>query len=54
MTGTNLKTKAKTPPETRRLGYARVSTYAPALRGLKDKAGLNSRRNVVQADRAHN
>jgi DNA invertase Pin-like site-specific DNA recombinase len=27
MTGTNLKTKAKASPETRRLGYARVSTY---------------------------
>jgi DNA invertase Pin-like site-specific DNA recombinase len=31
MTGTNLKTKAKTPPETRRLGYARVSTYGQTL-----------------------
>jgi predicted site-specific integrase-resolvase len=31
MTGTNLKTKAKTPLETRRLGYARVSTYGQTL-----------------------
>jgi DNA invertase Pin-like site-specific DNA recombinase len=31
MTGTKLKTKAKVPPETRRLGYARVSTYGQTL-----------------------
>jgi DNA invertase Pin-like site-specific DNA recombinase len=31
MTGTKLKTKAKPPPETRRLGYARVSTYGQTL-----------------------
>ena len=31
MTGTKLKTKAKTPPETRRFGYARVSTYGQTL-----------------------
>src|SRR5271157_3970845 len=31
MTGTHLKTKAKPPPETRRLGYARVSTYGQTL-----------------------
>jgi DNA invertase Pin-like site-specific DNA recombinase len=31
MTRTNLKTKAKSPPETRRLGYARVSTYGQTL-----------------------
>jgi DNA invertase Pin-like site-specific DNA recombinase len=31
MTGTNLQTKAKPPPETRRLGYARVSTYRQTL-----------------------
>jgi DNA invertase Pin-like site-specific DNA recombinase len=31
MTRTNLKTKAKLPPETRRLGYARVSTYGQTL-----------------------
>ena len=31
MTATKLKTKAKTPPETRRLGYARVSTYGQTL-----------------------
>jgi DNA invertase Pin-like site-specific DNA recombinase len=31
MTGTNLKTKAKLPAETRRLGYARVSTYGQTL-----------------------
>jgi len=31
MTGTNLKTKAKPPAETRRLGYARVSTYGQTL-----------------------
>jgi hypothetical protein len=31
MTRTKLKTKAKTPPETRRLGYARVSTYGQTL-----------------------
>ena len=31
MTGTNLKTGAKTLPETRRLGYARVSTYGQTL-----------------------
>jgi DNA invertase Pin-like site-specific DNA recombinase len=31
MTGTNLKTKAKTPLETRRLGYARVRTYGQTL-----------------------
>jgi predicted site-specific integrase-resolvase len=28
---TNLKAKAKTPAETRRLGYARVSTYGQTL-----------------------
>jgi len=31
MTGTNLKAKAKTPAETRRLGYARVSSYGQTL-----------------------
>src|SRR5947209_10650650 len=31
MTETNLKTKAKSSPETRRLGYARVSTYGQTL-----------------------
>src|ERR1700746_2552876 len=31
MTGTKLKTKAKAPPESRRLGYARVSTYGQTL-----------------------
>ena len=31
MTGTKLKTKAKAPPETRRLGYARLSTYGHTL-----------------------
>jgi hypothetical protein len=31
MTGTKLKTKAKTFPETRHLGYARVSTYGQTL-----------------------
>src|SRR6266481_4009301 len=31
MTGTKSKTKAKTPPETRRLGYARMSTYGQTL-----------------------
>src|SRR5271166_1015556 len=31
MTGTHLKTKARPPPETRRLGYARVSTYGQTL-----------------------
>jgi DNA invertase Pin-like site-specific DNA recombinase len=31
MTGTKLKTGAKTPSETRRLGYARVSTYGQTL-----------------------
>ena len=31
MTRTKLKTKAKSPPETRRLGYARVSTYGQTL-----------------------
>ena len=31
MTGTKLKTKVRTPPETRRLGYARVSTYGQTL-----------------------
>jgi DNA invertase Pin-like site-specific DNA recombinase len=31
MTGTDLKTKAKPSPETRRLGYARVSTYGQTL-----------------------
>ena len=31
MTGTDLKTKAKTSPESRRLGYARVSTYGQTL-----------------------
>jgi DNA invertase Pin-like site-specific DNA recombinase len=29
--GTKLKLGAKTPPETRRLGYARVSTYGQTL-----------------------
>jgi DNA invertase Pin-like site-specific DNA recombinase len=28
---TALKTQAKTPPETRRVGYARVSTYGQTL-----------------------
>jgi hypothetical protein len=31
MIGTKLKTKAKPAPETRRLGYARVSTYGQTL-----------------------
>src|SRR6202007_3243476 len=31
MTGTKLKTKAQPPPENRRLGYARVSTYGQTL-----------------------
>src|ERR1700739_712342 len=31
MTGTKLKTKAKAPPESRPLGYARVSTYGQTL-----------------------
>jgi DNA invertase Pin-like site-specific DNA recombinase len=31
MTGTNSKAKAKTPTETRHLGYARVSTYGQTL-----------------------
>src|SRR5271169_6091551 len=31
MTGTKLKTKAEPPPENRRLGYARVSTYGRTL-----------------------
>src|SRR3974390_2046676 len=31
MTGTKLKTKAQPLPETRRLGYARVSTYGQTL-----------------------
>ena len=31
MTGTELKTGSKTPPETRRLGYTRVSTYGQTL-----------------------
>jgi DNA invertase Pin-like site-specific DNA recombinase len=31
MIGTNLKTKAKPPPETRHLGYARVSIYGQTL-----------------------
>jgi predicted site-specific integrase-resolvase len=31
MTGTKLKTKAEPPPENRRLGYARVSTYGQTL-----------------------
>src|ERR1700739_3572401 len=31
MTGTKLKTKAKAPPESRGLGYARVSTYGQTL-----------------------
>ena len=31
MTGTILKTKAEPPPENRRLGYARVSTYGQTL-----------------------
>ncbi len=31
MTGKHLKAKAKPPPETRRLGYARVSTYGQTL-----------------------
>jgi DNA invertase Pin-like site-specific DNA recombinase len=31
MTGTKLKTKTEPPPENRRLGYARVSTYGQTL-----------------------
>ena len=31
MTGTKLKTKAERPPEKRRFGYARVSTYGQTL-----------------------
>jgi DNA invertase Pin-like site-specific DNA recombinase len=31
MTGSVLKTKARPAPETRRLGYARVSTYGQTL-----------------------
>ena len=31
MTGMKLKTKAEPPPENRRLGYARVSTYGQTL-----------------------
>ena len=31
MTGTKLKTKAQPPPENRRIGYARVSTYGQTL-----------------------
>jgi len=33
MTGTTLETGAKAPPETRRFGYARVSTYGQTLDG---------------------
>ena len=46
MTETNVKAKAKPPPETRRLGYARVSTYGQTLDAQLEqlrKAGCTSR-----------
>jgi DNA invertase Pin-like site-specific DNA recombinase len=46
MTGTKLKTKAEPPPENRRLGYARVSTYGQTLEsqlGQLRAAGCSSR-----------
>src|SRR6201998_2306999 len=46
MTGTKLKTKAEPPPENRRLGYARVSTYGQTLESQLDQlraAGCSSR-----------
>ena len=39
MTGTKLKTKAQPPPENRRLGYARVSTYGQTLDAQCDGPG---------------
>jgi DNA invertase Pin-like site-specific DNA recombinase len=46
MTGTKLKTKAEPPPENRRLGYARVSTYGQTLESQLEQlraAGCSSR-----------
>jgi DNA invertase Pin-like site-specific DNA recombinase len=46
MTETKLKTKAEPPPENRRLGYARVSTYGQTLDSQLEqlrKAGCASR-----------
>jgi DNA invertase Pin-like site-specific DNA recombinase len=46
MTGTKLKTKAEPPPEIRRLGYARVSTYGQTLDSQLEQlraAGCSSR-----------
>ena len=39
MTGTKLKTKAGPPPENRRLGYARVSTYGQTLDSQLEQLG---------------
>src|ERR1700756_4262352 len=46
MTGTKLKTKAQAPPENRRLGYARASTYGQTLDSQLEQlraAGCSSR-----------
>src|SRR6516225_6099642 len=57
MTGTKLKTKAQPPPENRRLGYARVSTYGQTLDSQLEQlraAGCTAKMYREKVTGAHN
>src|SRR5246127_803087 len=57
MTGTKLKTKAQPPPENRRLGYARVSTYGQTLNSQLEQlraAGCTTKIYREKVSGAHN